>query len=139
MSEILTAERVHKTVIDCLYREEEVPDGNPPADAVIGKGIINDMCFHPGRLNANREAIREMLGELPESFDANGPSKGMSFLAACETKGGVHWGEHRSMETLFALGSACGFVSYLLPRGMWSALPGGMPYLAVDLRAGARQ
>lgn len=133
MSEVLTADRVRATVIECLYRDDEVPDGTPPADAVIGKGIINDMCFHPGRLRENRETIREMLAELPESFDAHGPSKGMSFLAACETKNGVQWGEHRSMETLFALGAACGFVKYLLPREMWRALPGGMPYLAVDL------
>lgn len=133
MSDILTAERVHKTIMECLYKDEEVPDGKVPTDAAIGKGVVRDMCFHPGRLAEQRETIREMLAELPEDFDAHGVGKGASFLGACETKGGVHWGEHQNMEALFALGSACGFVKYLLPREMWRSLPGGMPYLAIDL------
>ncbi len=37
------------------------------------------------------------------------------------------------MEALVVLGIASGFVKYPMPREMWSALPGGMPYIVIDL------
>ena len=57
----------------------------------------------------------------------------MSFLNACMTQSGEHWGEHPSMDTLFVLGMAVGYVTCLLPRDSWKNLPGGMPYYQVNL------
>jgi len=57
----------------------------------------------------------------------------MSFLNACQDRNGNQWTDlHQRMEQLFVLGQAAGFVSCLLPRDMWAALPGGMPYYVVS-------
>jgi hypothetical protein len=48
------------------------------------------------------------------------------------TKHGEHWGEHPTMGMLFALGIGAGLASYPIPREMWSALPGGVPYVTID-------
>ena len=37
------------------------------------------------------------------------------------------------MEQLFVLGMGLGLVKYGLPRSMWNVLPGGMPYISIDL------
>jgi hypothetical protein len=55
----------------------------------------------------------------------------MSFLNACMTKDDNQWGEHQNMEQLLALGIAIGYARILLPRNMWSVLPGGVPYFSV--------
>jgi len=54
-------------------------------------------------------------------------------LNACYTKAGEHWGEHVSMDRLFTLGQAAGYVKCCLPRELWPALPGSMPYYVIDL------
>lgn len=128
----LTAERVSQIMKDCLFKDEELtPDGEVPSEAVIVAGIMNRFGFHPARLAANRDEIRELLEELPEEFHARGGG-GMSFLNACLDKSGRQWGEHPSMDQLFSLGKAVGMVSCPLPREAWSVLPGGVPYYTVD-------
>ncbi len=74
--------------------------------------------------------MREFLLALPDSFQASGGG-GMSFLNACMDRNGVQWGEHRDIEQLFCLGTALKLCSLCLPRDMWDALPGGMPYYVV--------
>jgi hypothetical protein len=37
------------------------------------------------------------------------------------------------MEMLFCLGIGMGLAKWLLPKNMWSALPGGMPYVGITL------
>lgn len=72
-----------------------------------------------------------MLSELPKEFKKESGG-GMSFLNACNTSKGEQWtGEHAKMEQLFALGIASGMVECLLPRELWSSLPGGVPYYVV--------
>jgi hypothetical protein len=75
-----------------------------------------------------------LLAELPAPFKADGPDSGggWSFLNACVTKDGVQWTDlHRTVEALVVLGIAAGKVAWMLPRKIWSALPGGMPYFVV--------
>ena len=56
----------------------------------------------------------------------------MSFLDACMDKHGNQWTDfHQTMEQLVQLGIAIGEVEYCLPRDLWSALPGGVPFLVV--------
>lgn len=126
----LTAENVTKIASECFYEETELTDGIPE-DAVMVEGIVNNYGFHPERLNSRKADIASMLNDLDDSF-MSGKGGGMSFLNACYTKDGVHWGEHSSIGLLFALGMGLGMVSYSLPREVWSALPGGMPYMTVD-------
>lgn len=121
----LTAQNVDAIVRDCLFRE-----GEDTQNHIVGDAIVQKFGFHPDRLKAHTEDIREMLSDLPDEFHAD-KGGGMSFLNACMTRDGEHWGEHRDMGALFALGTAAGLAKMLMPRAMWNMLPGGMPYYAV--------
>jgi hypothetical protein len=123
----LTAENVVETVKSCLY--ETTPEDI--SKAVIVEGIMAKFGFDPERLAKKKADIESMLGQLPASFQKSGGG-GCSFLAACERADGVQWtGLHKTMDELFVLGLAVGKVQLCLPRAMWNALPGGMPYYVV--------
>ena len=134
----LTAVAVEKILVDCLFKDEEMPDpGKPPEGAILVRGVINNYGLHPGRVANHKVEIVGLLDELDSSFHAPGPSHpagggGMSFLNACVDKNGRQWGEHRNIEQLYVLGAAIGAASFPLPREMWGVMPGGMPYIAID-------
>jgi hypothetical protein len=88
--------------------------------------------FHPGRINDYKQEIIDILSNLPDEFMRE-KGGGWSFLMACNDKEGHQWGEHMNMDELFSLGQAIGAVKFQLPRAFWSALPGGMPYVVVDI------
>jgi hypothetical protein len=117
----LTADNVEKVLIKCLFK-----DGEDTSKAVTVKGVINQFGFHAGRLEESKAEIKTLLSQLPSDFKADGGG-GTSFLCGCMTEDGDHWGEHRNMEQLFALGMATGQVKECL-GGM---RPGGMPYYCV--------
>lgn len=72
--------------------------------------------------------VKSLLDELSPDFH----TEGASFLNACYDKDGTLWtGSHRTMDELFGLGRAAGFVDYCLGREFWSMLPGGVPYLLI--------
>ena len=125
----LTAAAVEKIFLDCLFRENE-----DTSSAVLAQGLTSGFGFHPERLNSHSPSIRALLEELPETFREN-TGGGWSFLQACQTREGDQWGEHRNVEQLVTLGLATGDVEYLVPREMWGALPGGVPYLVVKDRS----
>lgn len=127
METTLTTDRVHAIMLDCLFKAEEIVDGEPPEGAIIVDGIVNKFGFHPGRVDANKAGIASLLGQLPASFH---DKDGDSFLNACVTNGGVHWGEHRDMQALMVLGAAADLV-WVLPRKMWIICPGNMPVFGV--------
>jgi len=122
---MLTAESVQEVFFECMFK-----DGEDTSQAVLVEGIVSKFGFHPGRLAENKEAIHSLLMELPPNFRES-DGGGWSFLQACITQTGVQWGEHRNVEQLIALGLASKEVAYLMPREMWSAMPGGMPYFVV--------
>lgn len=128
----LTAEGVEKILRDCLFRKEEIIGGKPPVDAVIVDGIFRKFGLHKQRLESHRSEVSEMLTDLPDQF-MQGKGGGWSFLNMCMTKDGNQWGEHRNMEELMVLGCGLGLVELQLPREMWAALPGGVPYLSVNI------
>ena len=122
----LKAEHVNAVFMDCLFR-----DGEDTSKYVKAEGIVRNVGFHPERLESHKAEIVAMLDELPEQFQEKS-GDGWSFLNACMDKHGNQWtGFHRTMEQLFQLGIAIGKVKSLLPRKMWSALPGGMPYYVI--------
>lgn len=122
----LTAQNVETVLNDCLFRE-----GEDTSAKLIGHGCIRDFGFHPDRLAKRREDVKSMLSELPESFQQS-KGGGWSFLNACQTRDGEQWGEHCHIEQLLALGTALSLAKILLPKEMWPALPGGMPYFSVN-------
>ncbi len=94
-------------------------------------GIVNTALFSTARLARHRTTIGAMLAELPDEFhrDRGG---GWSFLNACNDRHGEQWADlHATMEQLFMLGVATDQAECQLPRELWSALPGGMPYYCV--------
>lgn len=122
----LNSDNVHSTFMDCLFK-----DGEPTENHIVGEGVQMKIGFHPERLKDNETLIAEMLNDLPDSFQKTGGG-GMSFLNMCEDKEGNQWADlHATMDELVALGNASGKLSFLMPRKMWSVLPGGMPYIVV--------
>jgi hypothetical protein len=119
----LSTERVEELFKRCLAATAD--------QGVVVQGIVNTAAFSPQALKDCREQIAALLAELPEQFRES-DGGGWSFLNACDDKHGRQWTSfHRAMEQLFMLGLASGQVKELLPRDMWAALPGGMPYYVV--------
>jgi hypothetical protein len=121
------AERVTQTVMACMYSDEDVEalHGEPPEDAIIVEGLTANFGFKPENVRANTDAINKLIDEIvPEDF-----YKGMSFLNLPLDKNGELWGEHQQAEALYAMAKAVGRAEFVLPREMWGAFPGGMPYI----------
>jgi hypothetical protein len=99
---------------------------------VVVQGIVHDFQLDMEELRRNHDRIAAMLNALPLSFQATGGG-GASFLMAYEDREGNLWtGEHLTMEKLLVMGMALGMVKLLVPRNLWSTLPGGMPYYLVE-------
>lgn len=129
------ADRVWEIFRDCLFRDEELNGNETPDDAVLGEGIMRTFGFHPGRLKEHDAEIAEVLTGLPKEFYADGGG-GWSFLNLCVDAEGHHWGEHVNVEQLCALAFATKRGMFLVPRELWSSMPGGMPYVMFDLKGG---
>ena len=124
----LTAENVETVFTDCLFN-----DGEDTTNHVKAEGITSLIGFHPERLESHREDVKSMLGFLPDDFKKTHGGC-MSFLCACETQDGKQWtGLHQKMEQLFQLGIGLGLAKYLMPKDVWCAFPGGMPYIVIDV------
>lgn len=123
----LDSQRVEVIFLDCLFRE-----GEDTSKHVKAEGITSNVGFHPERIAGHKAEISALLDELPDEFKKTGGG-GMSFLKACNDKHGNQWtGLHKRMEQLFQLGISVEKVECLVPRDMWTALPGGMPYYLVN-------
>ena len=122
--ERLTATRVEAVFADCLAQSAE--------GSTIIHGIVRTVAFDPAKIQAHAGDIAALLAELPDQFRKSGGG-GWSFLNACEDRRGALWtGLHQRMDELFMLALAAGQVTELLPREMWDALPGWMPYYMVE-------
>lgn len=98
-----------------------------PPGTIFVEGIVRDFVFHPGRVAEAKDAIREMLDELPDSF-----KDGFTFLSLCQDRHGTIWtGLQRTMEGLVVLAIAAGLMEYCMPKALWPVLPGSMPYVQI--------
>lgn len=136
----LSADRVTDIYRDCLFKDWELLAEDPteadlPENAIITEGVQHKTGFHPTRVEHHRDEIVRMLQDLPLPFRlVEGGGGGWSFLQACDDKDGNQWtGLHQTVDQLFQLGMAIGAVQYALPREIWPALPGGMPYMIVKV------
>jgi hypothetical protein len=122
----LDSQQVEDTFIDCVPEEEG--GGIDPEEFDM---IVQPVIIDKAKAREHGELILAMLMELPEQFRESGGG-GWSFLNACDDRHGTQWtGLHQRMGQLFVLGQAIGMVRPLLPREMWDALPGGMPYYQI--------
>ena len=114
---------VEALMIDCLNGKQE--------GAVMIQGVVRTYALSAARVAEHKEEIRTLLNEMPDTFHKE-KGGGWSFLL-CTDKHDDQWtGEHRIMESLVVLGLAAGMASFCLPREVWSALPGGVPYVVFD-------
>jgi len=131
---VIDPRRVEHAFRDCLYKDVEITTlskGGVPEGAVIVEGIRGKYGFHPDRLEQQRTEVSTWLHALPREFHETGGG-GWSFLNACNQANGVQWtGLHQRMEELFCLAIGLGLAECQLPREVWSALPGGVPYYVV--------
>lgn len=137
----MRADKMEDAVVEImkyvLYKDEEITDGQVPEGAVIVEGVIGGFGFHPERLDEKRELIVNIAKQLPTEFQVS-RGGGWSFLNLCETKDGDQWtGLHRICNELICLLKALRMADWLLPREMWKTLPGGVPYLSINLEGWA--
>jgi hypothetical protein len=130
----LAAETISTLLSSCLFKEDELVNGqpNPSIEMTKVEGLMRTFGFVTSRLKEIEPQILECINELDASFLESGGG-GMSFLQLPFDKNGTQWGEQRNAEELFALASGLGHAKYLLPREMWQVLPGGVPYIAFNL------
>lgn len=123
--EMISSEKVSLIFKDCLYKKEEIVDGEAYNEPIIVESISFTIYINPEKVEKHRKEISLMLGELDDRFD-----KGWSFLGLHSTKDGECWaGEHKIMEELMILGIATGLFEYCLPKSQWFVLPSQLPYI----------
>lgn len=125
--------KLDPTNVECVFRDclAESPDS---VTALVLEGIRSRWALDRAKLAKHHREISDMLDQLPSEFKSlpRGGSGGWSFLNACLDRDGNQWtGMHSTMEQLFLLGIGTGQAHWLLPREMWAALPGEMPYVEV--------
>lgn len=131
MIENLSAE-VERVFKDCLYTPEEVErigEEGIEKTCVRAMGITCEVGFHPFRLGIHEPEIQRFVEEMqPEFFEDSGG--GWTFLNLAIDRHGRQWTDlHQRMEQLVQLAIATGLGSYCLPRELWSAMPGAVPYV----------
>lgn len=120
--------RLNPQAVTDLYREclAAKDEAGTDIEALVGTYRMN-----PDRIESNRQAINDMLAELPADFHM-ATGGGQSFLYMCNDRSGQQWtGEHQVMEQLYVLGKAAELATMPLGREMWDALPGGVPYITI--------
>lgn len=132
---MIDAKRISEILDDCFFTEAEmsIDLGGEKRDHIAAQGLRCMVALHPGRVAKHKEEVKKILSNLGDEFMIE-KGGGTSFLNMCMDKNGNQWGEHPDMDELVMLGVACGFVSFPIPKDLWMTLPGGMPYIAVDLR-----
>lgn len=134
----LNSSNVYDIFKDCMFKENELSqlkDGEIPEGAVLVHGIVNNVGFHPDRLESHRSDTLELLKQLPEGFKQESKEQGLSFLLMGVRSDDTPWGEHRNMEQLMLMALGLDIMHYLLPRQLWFMCPGGVPMLQIKVGA----
>lgn len=132
----LSHSNIERIVMASMYLPEELPENptkdNIPKDALVVEGVMNTFVFNPTRIEPYREEVKSMLSQLSDEF-MKSKGGGMSLMRMVADKNDNLYGEQRTADLLYVLGKALGYANWLLPREMWGALPGHMPYIVIDL------
>lgn len=124
---MIDSNRILEIFKDCLYKDEEVVNGQPIIPSINVEGIMNKYGLHPIRLEGHKDEITSLVNELNPTFN-----EGWSFLNLCLDKENNQWtGSHHTMEILMVLALAINKFEYLFPREDWDMLPGSMPYIKI--------
>lgn len=133
------AAKIRELAMGCLlgahstFESAEAERAADPEVAIEVRAITAVFVFRRTAIEAKREEIRKILNMMDNHFHVGeGGGGGWSFLNLCIDASGRQWGEHREMETLCVLAIAAGLGRWTFPRALWSAMPGGMPYITFD-------
>lgn len=123
---LLTAANVREVFFASMYDNESTDEEKKRHFPI--KGVRLHIGFHPDRLKRSTDRINDLIDCLPAEFFEGA---GDSFLQACVDRSGTQWGEHENIDQLLCLGLAIHRIHFLIPRELWSGLPGGMPFFKV--------
>lgn len=120
------AAEVRDLMIECLAND-------PPGKAAITRieAVVHTFVFDSASIERNSGRIKALLSVMHSNFHKQ-HGGGWSFLQLPMDADGIQWGEQVDAEALVALAIAAGMGQFSLPRGMWNALPGGVPYVMFD-------
>ncbi len=121
----LTAEAVEAVLLSALPETKDTQ-----GECVEIQGVMGTFRLQKRSLQEQSLTIKELLAQLPNEFYAD-EGGGWSFLNMCTTANGSLWGQQRDVNNLIVLGLGLELVSFLMPRELWEALPGGMPYVQI--------
>lgn len=123
----LTAVRVRHIYADC-YREERHTVKVAKVTAWLCAHTLSDSRLYKYR----EDVIRMLLSLKPEArVDEKG---GMSVAVMTYRGDNTQWTDDMSdIDKLIALGMAMGLLSFCAPRDKWPALPGGLPYVRIEI------
>lgn len=120
----LTNENVESIFLDCLFKENELVDGQPIENFCMAEGVINTVCFNENRLNQHKKEIEDLIDKILNI------GQGIPFVVMCESVEGYQWtNDHVYMEQLMLLGIGSEILIYPVGRELWNILPGGLPYI----------
>lgn len=126
---LIDSKEIDSIFKDCLMNKDisEIET----EEARLVEGVMSKYLLSLDKLEEHEDRIMEILLCLHSNFLRSGGG-GYSFLNACTDKNGDLWtGFHTRVEQLLVLGIGISKVEFQLPREMWKALPGGMPYFVV--------
>lgn len=123
---LIEAKRVHEIFNDCLFKDGENHDEFLPAS-----GLTVNVGLHPQRIESYADEIHSMLLNLQDEFQED-KGGGYTFLNMVMDKEGNHCMEQMTAQELLLLGLASGWACTPMPRELWIALPGGVPYVMVN-------
>lgn len=133
--DFLTADRLRSVWGRCVRNENPT---NPRLTTVAAWMFKHTLSIR--RLQEHREEIIRMLLSLHDDFRADSRGGGGSVVMAMVRGNGKRWTDDpKDVEKLIALGLGVGLLTFPAPREQWSRLPGGLPYIRVEItRHGVR-
>lgn len=128
----LTSERV-RTVYERCFRPEAEYSAARINRAQVEAWMLRH-TFSVPQLGRSREEIIRMLLCLQSGFRVDEKGGGSVGAATIREDGSFWTGDMSDVEKLVSLGVAVGLVSFPAPREKWSRLPGGLPYICVEIK-----
>ena len=122
---LINPNRIHEIFLDCLFKE-----GEDHSQYISASGLTISVDFHPERIEKYSDEIHNILLNLPKEFQED-EGGGYTFLNMVLDKENNHCMEQSTAQELLLLSMGSGWADNLLPREVWSALPGGVPYIIV--------
>ena len=124
----LTAQRVREVYEKCFR-----PEQSPPLTHVAVDAWMFRHTFSIRMLQRAREDIIRMLLSLPAGFRVDEREGGSVANMISRNDNSVWSTDLTDVEKLIALGMGVGLVTFCAPREKWHKLPGGLPYVRIEI------